>query len=895
MERYAAVPEDEEFLGRGSFGIVGRVRRISDGKIVACKTIHYMEGRFAKAEVEREFAILVRLQHVNIIRYLDVAWFPNRAKLYMEYCDKQSLQDLIYRNKLQHVEISEDYVWSILFQLVAALSYCHSGLQTDEEGNFFFEGLAEHSIILHRDLKPANVLLSSGNGAHSDLVKLCDFGLGAMVEEDHAPSIYVGAAQYLAPSQEISRCREGPIEWDTRCDMFSFGCTLYTLCMYKPPFEWHMEERETFDPIPDRFSERLRKCIYECISFAPRDRPTAIEVLQSTAKHLKHKPKPLKVYNKLPIHLPVGPGLTTDAVAPAVLNILQNNTLGGAASSACSSIRNSHTEFPKHTPNIPSVPSDSISSISSMTITDAYHVSEAESIEDLISLDFEDFAVPRVSQNSAKSRKFARGLGTDSVVHQVHQVHRKALPIQPLVHNAVPQTVIRSDLALVSPQEGIVESVIDYSSPYASLLDQTPKQDPAEAGELELSHTRSEDQVEPAKSPSMNDSELDNSSSPWSEYSISYVKEDNNKTISNWTVDLKRAHYFYGDFGGTMFELDCDLNMLTLDTNRVECRPIRGPMSHEDLDLCKIDQNECVRVGDALIVMAIKYEDIEILKLNMDTLEWSNHETKTSPKLLVFRSINAIGPKLYVTGTTSDESALCLAIVDLSKLGDLTLEWRVLKLDPKETPKARSDYTVVSYDKKLYLFGGRSVGAQTPERYNDTWVFDSETETWSKMEIVGNYRPSRRSSHGATIVNGVMYIYGGWDECYQPLKNALAAYNVEENRWYRVGNIGLPLETMIIGYLHMFPHGNDIIVLDTVTRRAYKLHTHALQKFIVEDKPEDNVDEDQKQKELKEVTRTKKVKGVTRTKKIVEVTRTLRVENGKAEKRQGFFSNLFRH
>ena len=69
-------------------------------KIVACKTIHYAEGRFARVDVEREFAILTRLRHVNIVRYLDIAWFPKRAKLYMEYCDRQSLQDLIHRNKL---------------------------------------------------------------------------------------------------------------------------------------------------------------------------------------------------------------------------------------------------------------------------------------------------------------------------------------------------------------------------------------------------------------------------------------------------------------------------------------------------------------------------------------------------------------------------------------------------------------------------------------------------------------------------------------------------------------------------------------------------------------------------------------------------------------------------
>jgi serine/threonine protein kinase len=64
-------------------------------KILACKSIRFREENKSRASVEREYAILSLLDHPNIVKQVDVAWFPYKAKIYMEYCERGSLQDLI--------------------------------------------------------------------------------------------------------------------------------------------------------------------------------------------------------------------------------------------------------------------------------------------------------------------------------------------------------------------------------------------------------------------------------------------------------------------------------------------------------------------------------------------------------------------------------------------------------------------------------------------------------------------------------------------------------------------------------------------------------------------------------------------------------------------------------
>ncbi len=67
-------------------------------QVVACKTIRFFQDDQGRKAVEAEVAILSRLQHPNIVRYLDVEWSQLQAKLYMEYCDGGSLDHFVGSN-----------------------------------------------------------------------------------------------------------------------------------------------------------------------------------------------------------------------------------------------------------------------------------------------------------------------------------------------------------------------------------------------------------------------------------------------------------------------------------------------------------------------------------------------------------------------------------------------------------------------------------------------------------------------------------------------------------------------------------------------------------------------------------------------------------------------------
>ena len=207
--------------------------------------------------------------------------------IYMEYCEGGSLQDLINERVLHKTPISEQYIWNILFQLASALLYCHLGLQVDDKGRVSSErrDIAQWNPVLHRDIKPANVFLFSRSETALDCVRLGDFGLGYKLQNDTAPETYAGTAQYLAP--EISRTSIRSIHWTEHCDIFSLGCTIYALCTFGPPFNYHMEnEAEAYEPLSEHYSDQLRACIASCLSFYPQTRPNALRLFQQSQRHI---------------------------------------------------------------------------------------------------------------------------------------------------------------------------------------------------------------------------------------------------------------------------------------------------------------------------------------------------------------------------------------------------------------------------------------------------------------------------------------------------------------------------------------------------------------------------------------------------------------------------------
>jgi serine/threonine protein kinase len=235
----------------------------------------------------RECAILEQLDHPNVVKQIEVEWRLHKAKIYMEYCEGGSLQDLINEQKVNKTHVAEKYVWDILFQLASALVYCHMGLRIESDGQVSTEqqNILDWKPVLHRDIKPDNVFLLNRSELAIDNVKLGDFGLGYILQNNAAPYTYAGTAQYLAP--EVNRMRARPIHWTDHCDIFSLGCTIYALCTLKPPFENHIEAECDYPPLPEHYSVTLNACIASCLSFHAETRPSALRLFQHCQQHVK--------------------------------------------------------------------------------------------------------------------------------------------------------------------------------------------------------------------------------------------------------------------------------------------------------------------------------------------------------------------------------------------------------------------------------------------------------------------------------------------------------------------------------------------------------------------------------------------------------------------------------
>lgn len=84
----------------------------------------------------------------------------------------------------------------------------------------------------------------------------------------------------------------------------------------------------------------------------------------------------------------------------------------------------------------------------------------------------------------------------------------------------------------------------------------------------------------------------------------------------------------------------------------------------------------------------------------------------------------------------------------------------------------------------VHRFGGTN-GFQW---FNDVWCYDAATNQWSQLDCIG-YIPVPREGHAATLVEDVMYIFGGRTEEGADLGD-LAAFRITSRRWYTFQNMG---------------------------------------------------------------------------------------------------------
>ncbi|KIX10117.1 uncharacterized protein Z518_01198 [Rhinocladiella mackenziei CBS 650.93] len=275
--------EVQEIIGRGTFGIIRKVRRKEDGHILCRKEINYLKmSQKDRDQLHAEFSILSSLNHPNIVGYFHREHLKQTQELYlyMEYCGGGDLGCVIKELKRKNEFAKEDFVWRIFSQLVTALYRCHYGVDPPEPGCDLSRQKdtrppLKGKMILHRDLKPANIFLGEDQS-----VKLGDFGLSKIMQSHDFASTYVGTPFYMSP--EICAAEK----YTLYSDIWSLGCIMYELCTKEPPFNAnsHLQlvqriRKGEFKPIPGIYSKDLANVIASCLKTNPTHRPDTSSLL----------------------------------------------------------------------------------------------------------------------------------------------------------------------------------------------------------------------------------------------------------------------------------------------------------------------------------------------------------------------------------------------------------------------------------------------------------------------------------------------------------------------------------------------------------------------------------------------------------------------------------------
>ncbi|OLN95914.1 Serine/threonine-protein kinase RAD53 [Colletotrichum chlorophyti] len=219
-------------IGKGAFAVVYKVTSKFDGVPYAAKELEkrrFIKNGVLDQKVENEMKIMQRVQHPNIVQYIEhIDWDNRLFIIIMEFVGGGDLGKLISnRGPLQEVSVKQ-----MAAQLLSALAHLH-------ENN-----------ITHRDVKPDNILIQSLNPFD---VKLTDFGLSKMVDNEQtflrtfcgtllycAPEVYSEYAEYddfgrRHPRNRAKRAAVGQ-RYDHAIDVWSLGGVLFYALTGSPPY-----------------------------------------------------------------------------------------------------------------------------------------------------------------------------------------------------------------------------------------------------------------------------------------------------------------------------------------------------------------------------------------------------------------------------------------------------------------------------------------------------------------------------------------------------------------------------------------------------------------------------------------------------------------------------------
>ncbi|MCC6995440.1 MAG: serine/threonine protein kinase [Deltaproteobacteria bacterium] len=202
-------------LADGGMGAVFEAEHLVLGKHVAIKVLHpeYAANDDILERFKREARAASAIGHEGIIEIWDMGRSEDGSLfIVMELLRGLNLHEVITKEK----RLEAGRAAHILTQTLSALAAAH-----------------QYNIV-HRDLKPENVFLIT-RGADADFVKILDFGISKMLNQDQSMKLtstgfVLGTPYYMAPEQ----ARGGTL--DHRVDIYGAGVILYQCVTGRLPF-----------------------------------------------------------------------------------------------------------------------------------------------------------------------------------------------------------------------------------------------------------------------------------------------------------------------------------------------------------------------------------------------------------------------------------------------------------------------------------------------------------------------------------------------------------------------------------------------------------------------------------------------------------------------------------
>ena len=265
-----------EKIGKGTFGIIYKVKKFNDPIIYVIKQIS-LEGltNYQITQVFSEVKILSLINSKYVVKYYESFLEDDNLNIVMEYCDNGDLYNYLKEKKEKNIPLKEDLIWKIFIKITLGLAIIHK------------------MKILHRDLKTMNIFLTKDME-----IKIGDLGVAKELNQASFANTMIGTPYYLSP--EI--CEDKP--YNQKSDIWALGVILYELCTFRHPFDAGNQAalilkiiKANPDPILACYSGNLQKIVNNLLEKKVENRPNCMDILNM--KIIGEKAKIFGLYHEI--------------------------------------------------------------------------------------------------------------------------------------------------------------------------------------------------------------------------------------------------------------------------------------------------------------------------------------------------------------------------------------------------------------------------------------------------------------------------------------------------------------------------------------------------------------------------------------------------------------------